>query len=111
MFLALSFGLVFLLTVLQLNACVKLPGGSDFVLDLDLAHPVRPDQCTTKILSTKVSVMALLGLSTVVNSFSCGKDPDRARDRIILLLYDCTLPCCMERIRTVCTNIQNFKLH
>lgn len=38
----------------SLSATIKLKSGSDYSLELDLAHPVVPSQCTTKILSTKV---------------------------------------------------------
>lgn len=48
--------LLLLAPPLQLSACVKLSGGSDYVLDLDLAGQIGPDQCATKVLSTKVSL-------------------------------------------------------
>lgn len=36
------------------SATIKLPTGSDYSLELDLAHPVVPSHCVTRILSTKV---------------------------------------------------------
>ncbi|KAJ7356195.1 Suppressor of G2 allele of SKP1 [Desmophyllum pertusum] len=36
-----------------LSATVKLPSGSDFSLELDLAHSIVPAQCKTRIMSTK----------------------------------------------------------
>ena len=40
--------------LLQLSFTANLPNGNDFSLELDLAHPVTPSECTTKIMSTKV---------------------------------------------------------
>jgi len=37
-----------------LSATVKLPTGSEFSLELDLANPIVPAQCKTRIMSTKV---------------------------------------------------------
>lgn len=39
-----------------LSATVKLPSGSDFSLELDLAHAINPAQCKTRIMSTKVEL-------------------------------------------------------
>ena len=41
-----------------LNFSAPMPegGGAEYILDLDLAHPVDPDQCTFKVLSTKVEI-------------------------------------------------------
>ncbi|XP_071847163.1 protein SGT1 homolog [Apostichopus japonicus] len=36
------------------SATIKLPTGSDYSLELDLAHPVVPTHCVTRILSSKV---------------------------------------------------------
>ena len=36
---------------------MKLPSGSDFSLELDLAHDIVPAQCKTRLLSTKVNTM------------------------------------------------------
>ena len=39
-----------------MSATVKLPGSSsEFSLELDLAHPIIPDKCITKVLGSKVS--------------------------------------------------------
>ncbi|KAI8483851.1 Suppressor of G2 allele of SKP1 [Branchiostoma belcheri] len=39
-----------------LSAVFKQPSGTDYVLDLDLAHPIVKEQCITKVLSTKVEM-------------------------------------------------------
>jgi len=39
-----------------LSVTVKLPTGSDYSLELDLAHPVVPDQSSYRILSTKLEI-------------------------------------------------------
>lgn len=39
---------------MQVSATVKLQSGSDYCLDLELAHSIRTKQCRTKVLSTKV---------------------------------------------------------
>ena len=36
---------------------MKLPSGSDFSLELDLAHDIVPVQCKTKLMSTKVNTL------------------------------------------------------
>ncbi|XP_032237482.1 protein SGT1 homolog [Nematostella vectensis] len=40
----------------HLSVTVRLPSGNDYSLELDLAHPVSPSQCKTKILSTKIEL-------------------------------------------------------
>merc|ERR1740131_727019 len=40
----------------SLSVTAKLPSGSDYSLELDLAHPIVPDQSSYKILSTKLEV-------------------------------------------------------
>lgn len=44
------------ITEQTLNATVKLSSGSDYVLDLDLAHKIVPEKCITKIMSTKIEI-------------------------------------------------------
>ncbi|XP_068718215.1 protein SGT1 homolog isoform X1 [Montipora capricornis] len=39
-----------------LSASVKLPSGSEFTLELDLAHMIVPAQCKTRIMSTKIEL-------------------------------------------------------
>ena len=39
-----------------MSATVNLPSGSDFSLELDLAHAIVPAQCKTKIMTTKVKM-------------------------------------------------------
>lgn len=39
-----------------MSTTVKLPSGSDFSLELDLAHAIVPAQCKTKIMTTKVKM-------------------------------------------------------
>ncbi|KAL9973430.1 hypothetical protein ACROYT_G019890 [Oculina patagonica] len=39
-----------------LSATVKLPSGSDFSLELDLAHSIVPAQCKTRVMSTKIEL-------------------------------------------------------
>ncbi|XP_029188387.2 protein SGT1 homolog A-like [Acropora millepora] len=39
-----------------LSVTVKLPSGSEFVLDLDLSHTIVPAQCKTVIMSTKIEL-------------------------------------------------------
>ncbi|KAK7866437.1 hypothetical protein R5R35_008964 [Gryllus longicercus] len=39
-----------------LSVSAKLPNGSDYSLELDLAHNVNPAQCTHKILPSKIEV-------------------------------------------------------
>lgn len=39
-----------------LSASLKLPSGTDYSLELDLAHPVVADQCTFKVMSTKIEI-------------------------------------------------------
>ncbi|KAM7436220.1 Suppressor of G2 allele of SKP1 [Porites harrisoni] len=39
-----------------LSTTVKLPSGSDFSLELDLAHAIVPAQCKTKIMTTKIEL-------------------------------------------------------
>lgn len=40
----------------SLSACIKLPSGSDYTLELDLSHPVDPKQSLTKLLKSKIEV-------------------------------------------------------
>ncbi|XP_010888978.1 protein SGT1 homolog isoform X1 [Esox lucius] len=40
----------------QLSAVVKLPSGEDFSLNINLLHPIVPQQSTFKVLSTKVEI-------------------------------------------------------
>ena len=47
-----------------MSATVKLPGSSsEFSLELDLAHPIIPDKCITKVLGSKVREPLLQGLN------------------------------------------------
>ncbi|XP_043488855.1 protein SGT1 homolog isoform X2 [Polistes fuscatus] len=39
-----------------LSVSAKLPSGSDYSLELDLAHPIVPDQCSYKILPSKIEI-------------------------------------------------------
>eukprot|EP00058_Branchiostoma_floridae_P023678 XP_002609168.1 hypothetical protein BRAFLDRAFT_92541 [Branchiostoma floridae] len=39
-----------------LSAVFKQPSGTDYVLDLELAHPIVKEKCITKVLSTKVEM-------------------------------------------------------
>ena len=39
-----------------LSVTAKLPTGSEYSLELDLAHPILPLQSSYKILSTKVEI-------------------------------------------------------
>ncbi|KAK2574907.1 hypothetical protein KPH14_002598 [Odynerus spinipes] len=39
-----------------LSVSAKLPSGSDYSLELDLAHPVVPDQCSYKVYPSKIEV-------------------------------------------------------
>ena len=36
---------------------MKLSSGSDFSLELDLAHDIVPAQCKTRLMSTKVNML------------------------------------------------------
>jgi len=40
----------------SLSCTVRLPGGSDYSLELDLAHDISPDQSVVKILSTRIEI-------------------------------------------------------
>lgn len=40
----------------SVSLTVQLPTGSDYSLELDLAHPILPDQSVVRILSTKVEI-------------------------------------------------------
>ena len=41
----------------NLSVTAKLPGSdSEYSLELDLAHPILPDQSSYKIMSTKVEI-------------------------------------------------------
>ncbi|XP_067012404.1 protein SGT1 homolog isoform X2 [Anabrus simplex] len=40
----------------MLSLTAKLPSGSDYSLELDLAHPVVPAQCSYKVLPSKIEV-------------------------------------------------------
>ncbi|KAF7382001.1 hypothetical protein HZH66_013433 [Vespula vulgaris] len=39
-----------------LSVSAKLPSGNDYSLELDLAHPIVPDQCSHKILASKIEI-------------------------------------------------------
>ena len=39
---------------------MKLPSGSDFSLELDLAHDIVPAQCKTRLMSTKVNMLSVI---------------------------------------------------
>lgn len=41
---------------LQLSVSAKLPSGNDYSLELDLAHAVVPDQCTHKVVPSKIEI-------------------------------------------------------
>ena len=51
----------------QLSVTVKLPSGSEFSLELDLAHAIVPAQCKTRIMSTKVKTSKHLVKCQVIN--------------------------------------------
>eukprot|EP00117_Sycon_ciliatum_P009523 scpid90434/ scgid11784/ Suppressor of G2 allele of SKP1 homolog; Protein 40-6-3; Sgt1 len=40
----------------SVSVSIKLSGGSDYMLELDLARTILPDQCITKILGTKIEL-------------------------------------------------------
>jgi len=40
----------------SLSLTVKLGSGSNYCLELDLAHSIKPDDCVTKVLSTKLEL-------------------------------------------------------
>lgn len=40
----------------SLSACIKLPTGSDYTLELDLSHPIDPEKSITKLLKSKIEV-------------------------------------------------------
>ncbi|XP_060064783.1 protein SGT1 homolog [Ylistrum balloti] len=40
----------------SVSVCIKLPTGSDYTLELDLAHKIIPDKSFFKIMSTKVEI-------------------------------------------------------
>ena len=41
----------------NLSVTAKLPGSeSEYSLELDLAHPISPDQSSYKIMSTKIEI-------------------------------------------------------
>ena len=39
---------------LQVSVTVRLPSGSDYSLELDLAHPITPQQSRAKVMASKV---------------------------------------------------------
>ncbi|XP_011674642.1 protein SGT1 homolog isoform X1 [Strongylocentrotus purpuratus] len=45
-----------ILTKITLSATVKQPTGSDYSLELDLAHPIVPEKSTTRILNSKIEI-------------------------------------------------------
>lgn len=53
-----------LCSLVKLSATVQLASGDDFNLNLHLLHPVAPQQCSFKILSTKVWLIETELLST-----------------------------------------------
>ncbi|XP_069129812.1 protein SGT1 homolog isoform X2 [Argopecten irradians] len=40
----------------SVSVCIKLPSGSDYTLELDLAHKIIPEKSLYKIMSTKVEI-------------------------------------------------------
>ncbi|XP_072171267.1 protein SGT1 homolog [Diadema setosum] len=44
------------LTSKTLSATVKLPSGSEYSLELDLAHPIVPEKSSTKVLGSKIEI-------------------------------------------------------
>ncbi|XP_033742093.1 protein SGT1 homolog [Pecten maximus] len=40
----------------SVSVCIKLPTGSDYTLELDLAHKILPEKSLYKIMSTKVEI-------------------------------------------------------
>merc|ERR1711915_235899 len=40
----------------SLSVTAKLPTGSDYTLELDLAHPIVPNQSSFRVLSTKIEI-------------------------------------------------------
>ncbi|KAJ8011727.1 hypothetical protein DPEC_G00061240 [Dallia pectoralis] len=49
-------GVVIKFSEQQCSAVVKLPSGEDFSLNINLLHPIVPQQSTFKVLSTKVEI-------------------------------------------------------
>jgi hypothetical protein len=45
---------------IQVSATVKQASGTDYSLEIDLAHPINPDKCSFKALPSKVSEVILL---------------------------------------------------
>ena len=45
---------MFTILFLQLKVHTKLVNGQDFDLDIDLCHPITPDQTVSKVLGSKV---------------------------------------------------------
>ncbi|XP_063991421.1 protein SGT1 homolog isoform X2 [Diachasmimorpha longicaudata] len=43
-------------TETMLSVSAKLPSGSEYSLELDLAHPIVPDQCSYKVVPSKIEV-------------------------------------------------------
>lgn len=42
--------------IFQLSVSTKLPSGNDYSLELDLAHLIIPEQCSHKILPSKIEI-------------------------------------------------------
>lgn len=40
----------------QLSVSALLPSGNDYSLELDLAHPVVSDQCSHKVVPSKIEI-------------------------------------------------------
>lgn len=62
-----------------MSTTVKLPSGSDFSLELDLAHAIVPAQCKTKIMTTKVKMKVTISWckqSWLSNVGTCWSKPD-----------------------------------
>ena len=49
-------------TPTTLSVTAKLPIGSEYTLELDLAHPVVPDQSSYKVMSTKLEIKIRKGV-------------------------------------------------
>jgi len=39
-----------------LSASAKLPSGNEYSLELDLAYPIVPEQCSHKVLVSKIEI-------------------------------------------------------
>ena len=54
--------------LLKVSATIKLPSGSDYSLELDLAHSINVARCRYKVLKTKVDKLIRFN-SCLTNTF------------------------------------------